>query len=82
MIMKWLLSCTSVTQPRKIPRILVFEFENFDIGDFKYESGGREITLQIGRLPTISGELTGLAYYTLAPSSTSPRYAAELSGIF
>ena len=29
-------------------------------GDFKYESGGREITLQIGRLPTISGELTGL----------------------
>ena len=30
-------------------------------GDFRYESGCRDTSLQIGRLPTISGELTGMA---------------------
>ena len=29
-------------------------------GDFTYESGGRDTSLQIGRVPPISGELTGM----------------------
>ena len=29
-------------------------------GDFRYESGGRDTSLQIGRFPPISGELTGM----------------------
>ena len=58
--MKWLLSRTSVTQRRKLPRVLMYELENLISGDLKYELGGREIILQLGRRPTILGELTGL----------------------
>ena len=29
-------------------------------GYFMYESGGRDTSLQIGRVPPISGELTGM----------------------
>ena len=59
-IMKCLLSCTSVTTPEDTGEFLRLNLRTLISEDFKYESGSREITLQIGRLPTISGELTGL----------------------